>query len=182
MNPVVVGVLISGAVFGLAVGGLVIYWLVPQRVSLHDALALDRTMLSSAVLEQEALLAPAAPTTRSRWAGVARRLEDRLAGWRLTTPDEALALIEWTRGRFLLIRVGLTLAAVLIGPLFWLLVTVAGVPDRVCCTAGLVAADRPGRLVRGGCLGDRAGRGAEAGNAGSADLLPDPAGAVQGVG
>ena len=61
---------LSGAVFGLAVGGLVIYWLVPQRVSLHDALALDRTMLSSAVLEQEALLAPATPTTRNRWAGV----------------------------------------------------------------------------------------------------------------
>ena len=126
MNPAVVGVLVAGAVFGLAVGGLVIYWLVPQRVSLHEALTLDRTMLSAAVLEQEALLAPATPTARSRWAGYARQLEDRLAGWRLATPDEALALIEWTRGRFLLTRVGFTLAAVLIGPLFWLLVTVAG--------------------------------------------------------
>ena len=126
MNPAVIGVLIAGAVFGLAVGGLVIHWLVPQRVSLHDALVLDRTMLSAAVLEQEALLAPATPTAGSRWTNLTRRVEDQLAGWRLTTPDEALALIEWTRGRFLLTRMGFTLAAVLIGPLFWLLVTVTG--------------------------------------------------------
>ena len=137
MNPVVVGVLVSGAVFGLAVGGLVIYWLVPQRVSLHDALALDRTMLSASVLEQEAFLTPATPTTRNRWTAVARRLENRLAGLRLTTPDEALALIEWTRGRFLLTRVGLTLAAVLIGPLFWLLVTVAGASITLAVPQGL---------------------------------------------
>jgi hypothetical protein len=137
MNPIVVGVLVAGAVFGLAAGGLVIYWLVPQRVSLHDALALDRTMLSSAVLEQEALLAPVTPAARNRWAGLIRRLEDRLAGWRLTTPDEALALIEWSRGRFLLTRVGLTLAAVLIGPLFWLLVTVAGAPISFAAPQGL---------------------------------------------
>jgi len=31
VNPVVIGVLAAGAVFGLAVGVLVIYWLVPQR-------------------------------------------------------------------------------------------------------------------------------------------------------
>lgn len=125
MSPAVAGVLVAGAVFGLAVGVLVIYWLVPQRVSLHEALVLDRTMLSASVLEQEALLAPVTPTTRSRWALFTHRLEDRLAGWRLTTPDEALALIEWTRGRFLLTRVGFTIAAVLIGPLFWVLVTIA---------------------------------------------------------
>lgn len=136
MNPVVIGVLAAGAVFGLAVGVLVIYWLVPQRVSLHDALALDRTMLSAAVLEQEALLAPANPAG-SRWAGFARRLEDRLAGWRLTTPDESLALIEWSRGRFLLARVGFTLAAVLIGPVFWLLVTVAGGSVAFAASQGL---------------------------------------------
>lgn len=137
MNPAVVGVLVAGGVFGLAVGVLVIYWLVPQRVSLHEALALDRTMRSASVLEQEALLARATPTTRSRWAGHTRRLEDRLAGWRLTTPDEALALIEWTRGRFLLTRVGLTLAAVLIGPLFWLLTAVAGAPVAFAAPQGL---------------------------------------------
>ena len=122
MNPIVVGVVVAGAVFGLAVGLLVIYWLVPQRVSLHDALALDRTMLSAAVLEQEALARPgcrdaAQPVGRDHPAG----WRTGSPGWRLTTPDEALALIEWTRGRFLLTRVGFTLAAVLIGPLFWLL-------------------------------------------------------------
>ena len=180
MNPVVIGVLAAGAVFGLAVGVLVIYWLVPQRVSLRDALALDRTMLSAAVLEQEALLAPANPAG-SRWAGFARRLEDRLAGWRLTTPDESLALIEWSRGRFLLTRVGFTLAAVLIGPAVLAARDRGRWIGRIRCPAGVVAADRPGRLVRGGCLGDRASSGAEAGNAGGADVLPDSAGAVQGV-
>ena len=79
MNPVVVGVLVSGAVFGLAVGVLVIYWLVPQRVSLHDALALDRTMLSAAVLEQEALLTPSAPTPGPVGPGSP-------AGWRTGSP------------------------------------------------------------------------------------------------
>jgi hypothetical protein len=93
-------------------------------------------MLSAAVLEQEALLAPANPAG-SRWAGFARRLEDRLAGWRLTTPDESLALIEWSRGRFLLARVGFTLAAVLIGPVFWLLVTVAGGSVAFAASQGL---------------------------------------------
>jgi hypothetical protein len=137
VNPAVVGVLVAGAVFGLAVGGLVIYWLVPQRVSLHEALTLDRTMLSAAVLEQEALLAPATPTRGSRWVAVIRRLEDRLARWRLSTPDEALALIEWTRGRFLLTRVGLTLGAVLIGPLFWLLTAVVGAPAGFAAPQGL---------------------------------------------
>lgn len=137
MNPAVVGVLVAGAVFGLAVGGLVIYWLVPQRVSLHEALTLDRTMLSAAVLEQEALLAPATPARGSRWVAVIRRLEDRLARWRLSTPDEALALIEWTRGRFLLTRVGLTLGAVLIGPLFWLLTAVVGGPAGFAAPQGL---------------------------------------------
>jgi hypothetical protein len=137
VNPAVVGVLVAGTVFGLAVGGLVIYWLVPQRVSLHEALTLDRTMLSAAVLEQEALLAPATPTRGSRCVAVIRRLEDRLARWRLSTPDEALALIEWTRGRFLLTRVGLTLGAVQIGPLFWLLTAVVGAPAGFAAPQGL---------------------------------------------
>ena len=181
MNPVVVGVIVAGALFGLAVGVVVIYWLVPQRVSLHEALTLDRTMLSAAVLEQEAILAPVTATTRTRWAGMISRLEGRLAGWRLTTPDEALALIEWTRGRFLLTRVGLTLAAVLIGPVLWLLVTIAGIPVAFAAAAGVVTAPRPGRLVRGRGVGGRAGRGPETGDAGGADLLPDPAGAVQGL-
>lgn len=137
MNPIVVGVVVAGAVFGLAVGLLVIYWLVPQRVSLHDALSLDRTMLSAAVIEQEALAAPVAATPRSRLAAITRRAEDRITGWRLTTPDEALALIEWSRGRFLLTRVGFTLAAVLIGPLFWLLTAVAGIPVAFAVPQGL---------------------------------------------
>ena len=137
MNPVVVGVIVAGALFGLAVGVVVIYWLVPQRVSLHEALTLDRTMLSAAVLEQEAILAPVTATARTRWTGMVSRLESRLAGWRLTTPDEALALIEWTRGRFLLTRVGLTLAAVLIGPVLWLLVTIAGIPVAFAPPQGL---------------------------------------------
>jgi hypothetical protein len=94
-------------------------------------------MLSAAVLEQEALAAPATATPRSRWTGVLRRLEGKLAGWRLTTPDEALALIEWSRGKFLLTRVGFTVAAVLIGPLFWLLVAAAGVPIAFAVPQGL---------------------------------------------
>lgn len=127
MNPLLVGALLAAGVFGCAVWALVAFWLVPERVSLKDALAMDRTITAAAVRQQEA--AGRAGTARSgRAAAWVARVEARLATWRIATPDESLALIEWTRSRFLLTRVTVTLAAVLAGPLVWLFTAVLGAP------------------------------------------------------
>ena len=128
MSPLLIGALVSGAAIGLGVWLLLSWVLVPERVSLKDALQLDRSIASAAIREQESLLLDDTSNTRGRLSDLGRQIEDRLAGWRLATPDEDLALIEWTRGRYLLVRVALTLAAVLVGPLFWVLFNLGG-PD-----------------------------------------------------
>ena len=136
MNPLLIGALVSGAAVGLGVWLLLSQVLVPDRVSLKDALQLDRSISSAAIREQESLLLDDSATSH-RLSELTRRMEDRLAGWRLATPDEDLALIEWTRGRFLLVRVALTLAAVLVGPLFWVLFNFGGASIGLAVPQGL---------------------------------------------
>lgn len=137
MSPLLIGALVSGAAIGLGVWLLLSWVLVPERVSLKDALQLDRSIASAAMREQESLLLDDTSSTRSRLSDLGRQIEDRLAGWRLATPDEDLALIEWTRGRYLLVRVALTLAAVLVGPLFWVLFNLGGAPIGLTVPQGL---------------------------------------------
>jgi hypothetical protein len=138
MSPLLIGALAAGAILGLGVWLLLSLVLVPERVSLRDALQLDRSIASAAMREQESLLLTDPTTTaRGRLSDLARRVEDRLAGWRLATPDEDLTLIEWSRGRFLLVRVALTLAAVLVGPLFWVLFNLGGAPIGLTVPQGL---------------------------------------------
>lgn len=137
MSPLLIGALVSGAAIGLGVWLLLSWVLVPERVSLKDALQLDRSIASAAMREQESLLLDDTSSTRGRLSDLGRRIEDRLAGWRLATPDEDLALIEWTRGRYLLVRVALTLAAVLVGPLFWVMFNLGGAPIGLTVPQGL---------------------------------------------
>lgn len=137
MSPLLIGALVSGAAIGLGVWLLLSWVLVPERVSLKDALQLDRSIASAAIREQESLLLDDTSNTRGRLSDLGRQIEDRLAGWRLATPDEDLALIEWTRGRYLLVRVALTLAAVLVGPLFWVLFNLGGAPIGLTVPQGL---------------------------------------------
>lgn len=136
MNSMLIAALAAGAVLGLGVWLLLSLVLIPERVNLKDALELDRSIASAAMREQESLLLTDS-TARGRLSDLARRVEDRLAGWRLTTPDEDLELIEWTRGRFLLVRVALTLAAVLVGPVFWVLFNLGGAPIGLAVPQGL---------------------------------------------
>ena len=137
MSPLLIGALVSGAAIGLGVWLLLSWVLVPERVSLKDALQLDRSIASAAIREQESLLLDDTSNTRGRLSDLGRQIEDRLAGWRLATPDEDLALIEWARGRYLLVRVALTLAAVLVGPLFWVLFNLGGAPIGLTVPQGL---------------------------------------------
>lgn len=138
MSPLLIGALAAGAVLGLGVWMLLSLVLVPDRVSLREALKLDRSIASAAMREQESLLLTDPSTTaRGRLSDLARRVEDRLAGWRLATPDEDLTLIEWSRGRFLLVRIALTLAAALVGPLFWALFNLGGAPIGLAVPQGL---------------------------------------------
>lgn len=138
MSPLLIGALVSGATLGLGVWLLLSLVLVPERVSLKDALQLDRSIASAAIREQESLLLDdQASTTQNRLSDLARWTEDWLAGWRLTAPDEDLTLIEWTRGRFLLVRVTLTLATVLVGPLLWILLTIRGASLSIAVPQGL---------------------------------------------
>ena len=124
MNPVLIGTLVTGGLVGLGVY-LFISVLVPERVSLADAVGLDRSIAGMAVLEQEASSRVVVEGWATKWVA---RAEVKLNSWRLTTPDADLALIEWTRGRFLLARVALTSFAVIVGPAMWGLLALAGAP------------------------------------------------------
>lgn len=124
MNPVILGSLLCGGLIGLGLWLAVSVVLVPAKVSLHDALALDRSPAAAAVLEQE--------TTRQRRIkgplskGVAW-LERRLATWQIATPDADLAIIEWSRSQFLLIRVSVVAGAFLLAPIVMAAAGLAGV-------------------------------------------------------
>ena len=126
MNPALLATWASGALVGLGVALLFVMVLSPAKVSLKDALGLDRSIATSAVLEQESSQTLAKASTPGVVTRAARGLEERMVSWRITTPDADLALIEWSRGRFLLVRIAVTAFAVLIGPAFVGLVTLGG--------------------------------------------------------
>jgi len=127
MNPILLGTLFSGALVGLGVGLIFVLVLSPSKVALGDALGLDRSIAAAAVREQEVVQAAVSATASdgviTRWA---RRAERRMANWQITTPDADLNLIEWSRGRFLLMRLALTAVALLIGPAFYGIVALGG--------------------------------------------------------
>lgn len=113
MNPIVLGSLACGGALGFGVYLLISVVFRPAQVSLHDALTMDRSPAVVALLEEE--LAPRRSITGPLSRAVAW-LERRLSTWQITTPDADLALIEWTRSKFLLLRVSVVAGALLLTP------------------------------------------------------------------
>lgn len=125
MNPTFVGAVLAGGVAAAALAWILGSLFVADRVSLHEALTLDRSIVTVAVRDLEAA------QTQERipagyLAGLGVRLENWLAAKNLATPDVDLALIEWTRGRYLLTRLALSAIALLAAPLFVAMVTIGG--------------------------------------------------------
>lgn len=137
MNPALIAVIGGGVAAGLGVYLLVVHILMPSRVSLVEAIAPLAPAPTRILLDRNT----EGPASRlDRWQAA---LEARLvASRRFTTPDADLALIEWTRGRFLITRITWTAAAVLCGPVLtaiWALLG-AGIPPAVPVLAGVAIA------------------------------------------
>ena len=125
MNPNIAGAVICGGLAAGALAWILLSVLIPARVSLHQALSLDRSIATFAVRDEEA--ARAMTSERSgRLTGFGVRIEAWLSARNFTTPDSDLTLIEWTRGRFLLVRIALAALALLAGPIFAMMVAVGG--------------------------------------------------------
>ena len=157
MNPVVVEMILAGVVFGAGIG-LLVQVVAPtgafETPSIHDALMVDRVGTRSALRYQEALLAgtPARrPGVLSNWAG---RFESRVAVLRWSTPDVDLELVEWSRGRFLSMKILMGVLGVLLGPLFWGFVFLLGgqleyaLPQGVSFLLGVALFFAPNLYVR----------------------------------
>jgi len=125
VNPNIAGAVICGGLAAGALAWILLSVLIPARVSLHQALSLDRSIATFAVRDEEA--ARAVTSERSgRLTGFGVRIEAWLSARNFTTPDSDLTLIEWTRGRFLLVRIALAALALLAGPIFAMMVAVGG--------------------------------------------------------
>ncbi len=125
MNPNIAGAVICGGLAAGALAWVLLSVLVPARVSLHQALTLDRSIATFAVQEEEAARAVTLEGS-GRLTGLGARTENWLAARNITTPDSDLALIEWTRGRFLLMRIALSALALLAAPIFAVMVALGG--------------------------------------------------------
>lgn len=134
MNVIVLGSLACGALIGFGLWLLLIVFLLPAKVSLHEALRLDRSSAAVALLEQE-------PTQSRTIKGPLSKgviwVERRLLNWQITTPDADLALIEWTRGKFLLLRVSVVAGAFLLTPVLMAAAALAGVWIGISVPLGL---------------------------------------------
>jgi len=126
MNPTTLGLLAAGGAVG---GGAAILGalLVPSRPDLLAALA----PASPAAATSDG--APAA----SRFGGIQARIETALASTRLTTPDVDLRVIDMRRGEYLLTRIALAAVALLIGPIYALIFTIADLPIPAAIPAGI---------------------------------------------
>lgn len=116
MNPTTLGLLAAGGAVGLG-AAILISGLVPARPDLLAALTATPAVPSP---EQDA------PT--SRLGGMQTRIETALAATRLTTPDKDLRVIGMRRGEYLLTRLAMTGVALLVGPIYALIFTIADLP------------------------------------------------------
>lgn len=138
MNPAVIAIIGGGVAVGLGVYLAAVHLLLPNRPALSQAVA-PLTPRIYTLLDR-----PAADTaTVGRLGRLQQKLEDRLvSSGRFATPDADLAIIEWSRGRYLLTKVLWAGAALLVGPILtviWVLLG-TGIPPAVPLGAGLAAA------------------------------------------
>lgn len=134
MNPTLIAAVLGGGMLGMAIY-LAVVAALPERVALADSL--NNTSARRPVIDD----VPSG-TRISRLGPLQVALETRLARTRLASPDTDLALIEWSRGRYLLTRLGWVAIGTLTGPLLTALWSImgAGVPPAIPLVAGLAVA------------------------------------------
>jgi hypothetical protein len=131
MSPATLGLLAAGGAAGLGIA-MMIAALVPGRPDLLAALRMPgHTGLATAAVQ------PAEPA--SGIAALQSRFETWLAATHLATPDGDLAVIGMRRGEFLLTRVTLTAATLLVGPIYLLIFTAFGLHIPPGIPAGVAA-------------------------------------------
>lgn len=129
MSPLMLGLLTAGGAAGLGIA-LIVGALVPSHPDLIAALRGPHDSPSTA-----AGIAPAGGI-----GAVQDGLERWLAATHLVTPDTDLAVIGMRRGEFLLTRVALTAAALLVGPIYVVIFTAFGLHVPVAIPTGVAAA------------------------------------------
>lgn len=134
MSPSTLGLLAAGGAAGLGIATIVAA-LVPGRPDLLAALRMPDHTGADSPSTHAGLLAE--PTTGI--AGLQARFETWLAATHLATPDGDLAVIGMRRGEFLLTRVTLTAATLLIGPAYVLIFTAFGLHIPAVIPAGIAA-------------------------------------------
>jgi hypothetical protein len=131
-------VLPIGAAGGVGVWMLVLL-LVPERSDLVAALSRPRGLPSPVTVVMEVDQQP----DRRGIAAAQAWIEQRLSAvpW-LVTPDRDLKVIEMSRGTFLLVRVAASAAALLIGPIYFLILLLIGLalPVVVPTAIGVILA------------------------------------------
>lgn len=136
MTTAMIAAVLGGAVVGLGIYLFITTVVLAERVSLVDALSstTSRPLLDTTT--------PGSPVGRGRLHALQAKLESRLAATQLATPDTDLAIIEWTRGRFLFTRLGWVFVGLLCGPLLtvmWVLVG-TGIPPVIPLGFGVAIA------------------------------------------
>lgn len=132
MSPTVLGLLAAGGAAGLGIA-MIIAALVPGRPDLLAALRMPGHTGADSQPTQAGQQAE--PT--SGIAGLQGRFETWLAATHLTTPDGDLGVIGMRRGEFLLTRVALTAATLLVGPVYLLIFTAFGLRIPAVIPAGI---------------------------------------------
>ncbi|MBN9610498.1 MAG: hypothetical protein BGO26_16540 [Actinobacteria bacterium 69-20] len=128
MNPLMVGLIVAGIVAGLG-AALVIAAFTPVRPDLLAALAgptrgdpfedADETQPTGAI------------------GRLQHELETRLSATRLTSPDADLAVIGMRRGEYLTTRIAISVAALVIGPIYSLIFAMFRLPIPPAIPAGI---------------------------------------------
>jgi len=132
VNPVIAGLITAGGAAGIGVA-LVIAAYTPTRPDLLAALAVPADSDPPAnAFDAEHDAEP--DTVLRRWQ---RRLETALAATRLTSPDRDLAVIGMRRGEYLTTRVAITVAALVIGPIYSLIFATFALPIPAAIPAGI---------------------------------------------
>ena len=134
MSPSTLGLLAVGGAAGLGIA-MIITALVPGRPDLLAALRMPGHTGHATATRQAGQ--PNEPAVGI--AGLQARFETWLAATHLTTPDGDLAVIGMRRGEFLLTRVALTAATLLVGPIYLLIFTAFGLHIPAVIPAGIAA-------------------------------------------
>ncbi|OJV28103.1 MAG: hypothetical protein BGO26_06590 [Actinobacteria bacterium 69-20] len=129
------GLFAAGGAAGLGIA-MIITALVPGRPDLLAALRMPGHTSAASTIVQAGQ--PDKPATGI--AAMQARFETWLAATHLTTPDGDLAVIGMRRGEFLLTRVALTAATLLVGPIYLLIFTAFGLHVPAVIPAGIAAA------------------------------------------